>query len=226
MDDAGRITGVFKEYGGTETPDGWGKVAAWAWGFSRVVDWIETRSELDRSHIAVVGHSRCGKTALWAAANDTRIALAIANGSGTGGAHLNEYATPGSEQVIAFRRVHSWNFFCANFLKLEGCETVLEHDADDLLRLIAPRLVYVASGAEDAGAGPEGEFEAARRASELWEAYGLKGLSLTAYPKPGTVDHSGSIGYHVHPGGHRLDADDWRKFLDFADSRGWRVRTQ
>ena len=224
-DDKRAGNGVFREYGANVKGDDWGKVAAWAWGFSRVVDWIETRPELDAKRIAVVGHSRGGKTALWAAATDRRIALAISNGSGTGGAHLNQSVTPGSEQVVAFKRAFSWNFFCENFLKLEGRETELEHDADDLLRLIAPRLVYVASGAEDAGAGPEGEFEAARRASELWEAYGLKGLSLTAYPKPGTVDHSGCIGYHVHPGGHRLDADDWRKFLDFADARGWRVRT-
>lgn len=218
----GRIDGVFREYGGWDRPDGWGRIGAWAWGFSRVLDWIATRPELDAGHVAVVGHSRGGKTALWAAACDERIALAVANGSGTGGAHLNASVTPGSEQVLAFEKFGSWNFFCPNFLNLRGRETRLEHDADDLLRLLAPRLVYVASGSEDRGAGPEGEFEAARRAGELWEAYGLKGLSLRAYPPPGTVDQDGSIGYFQRPGGHILATDSWMRFLDFTDRHGWR----
>lgn len=219
VDDPKRIDGVFKAYGGWDKPDGWGKVAAWAWGFSRVVDWIETRPELDAARVTVVGHSRGGKTALWAAANDVRIALAVANGSGTGGAHLNALVTPGSEQVPAFLGANSWNFFCPNFLKLEGRETKLAHDADDLLRLIAPRLVYVASGSKDTGAGPQGEFEAARRAGELWEAYGRHGVSLKAYPAPGTVDHAGDIGYHLHDGRHVLGVWDWQRILDFADAK-------
>ena len=127
------------------------------------------------------------------------------------------------EQVVAFTKAGSWNFFCPNFLKLAGRETRLEHDADDLIRLIAPRLVYVASGAEDYGAGPQGEFEAARRAGELWEAYGLKGLSLSAYPPPGTIDHGGCIGYFQRPGGHILASDSWMHFLDFTDLHGWRT---
>ncbi len=218
----GRIDGVFKVYGGWDRPDGWGRLGAWAWGFSRVMDWIETRPELDARHVAVVGHSRGGKTALWASALDRRIAMAVSNCSGTGGAHLNSVVTPGCEKVEAFKRARSWNFFCPNFLLLDGRETELEHDADDLIRLSAPRLVYVASGAEDCGAGPQGEFEAARRAGELWEAYGGKGLSLRAYPSPGTTDHGGSIGYFQRPGGHALAPDSWMNFLDFADAHGWR----
>ncbi len=219
--DGKRIDGVFKEYGGWDRPDGWGRIGAWAWGFSRVVDWIGTRPELDAAHVAVVGHSRGGKTALWAAACDDRIALAVSNGSGTGGAHLNSVVTPGSEQVVAFERAGSWNFFCPNFLKLHGRETSLEHDADDLIRLIAPRLVFVASGAEDCGAGPEGEFEAARRAGELWEAYGFRGFPLASYPAPGTFATDGCIGYFQRPGGHILAPDSWMRFLDFTDRHGW-----
>ena len=219
MNDANRIAGVFAVYGGWDRSDGagWGKVAAWAWGFSRVMDWIESRPELDARRVAVVGHSRGGKTALWAAAQDQRIAMAVSNNSGTGGAHLNEMVTPGSEQVRAFLECRSWNFFCPNFLKFDGAETTMRHDADDLLRLIAPRLVYVASGSEDAGAGPEGEVEATRRASELWTAYGRKGLSLTGYPAPGTTDNEGFLAYHLRPGGHALDPYDWARYLDFAD---------
>lgn len=214
-----RLRGVFAAYGGYDRPDGagWGKISAWAWGFSRVVDWIETRPELDANRIAVIGHSRGGKTALWAAAQDKRIAMAVSNDSGTGGAHLNEVITPGSEQVYAFRACRSWNFFCPNFLHLDGSESVMEHDADDLLRLIAPRLLCVGSASADFGAGPEGEFEAVRRASELWRAYGCVGMSLGTYPAPGTADLAGSVGYHLRAGRHRLLPDDWERYLDFAD---------
>ena len=217
VDDPKWTNGVFAAYGGYDRPDGWGKVAAWAWGFSRVMDWIETRPELDAKRVAIFGHSRGGKTVLWAAAEDPRIALAISNNGGTGGAHLNSYVTPGSEQVEAFVRAKSWNFFCPNFLKLQGHETELEHDADDLLRLIAPRLVYISSGAIDAGAGPEGEFEAARRASSEWVKHGKTGLALKAYPKPVTISHEGSIGYHLRADGHAPSEWDWLRFLDFAD---------
>ena len=219
MNDIRRIDGVFAAYGGWDRPDGagWGKVAAWAWGFSRVMDWIETRPELDARRVAVVGHSRGGKTALWAAAQDERITMAVSNNSGTGGAHLNEMITPGSEQVYAFLYCKSWNFFCPNFLKFDGRETMMEHDADDLIRLIAPRLVYVGSASKDSGAGPEGEFEATRRASELWRAYGYKGISLTAYPAPDTTDNEGFVGFHLRPGGHKLLPYDWKRYMDFAD---------
>ena len=215
------IGGVLKAYGGWDKPAGWGRIGAWAWGVSRIVDWIETRPELDRLRIAVAGHSRCGKTALWASATDARIALAVANGSGTGGAHLNEAYVPDAELVYHFERATSYNFFCPNFRKLAGRETLLAHDADDLIRLTAPRLAYVASGEQDYGAGPFGEFEAARRAGELWRAYALPGLALTAYPPAGTADHTGYVGYHIHAGGHYIAPEDWMRYADFADAHGW-----
>ena len=102
-------------------------------------------------------------------------------------------------------------------LKFDGRETMMEHDADDLLRLIAPRLLYVGSASKDASAGPEGEFEATRRASELWRAYGHKGISLTAYPDPGTTDIGDFVGFHLRPGEHRLLPYDWKRCMDFAD---------
>ena len=217
MNDIRRIAGVFAVYGGWDRPDGWGKVAAWAWGFSRVVDWIETRPELDAKRVMVFGHSRGGKTALWAGAEDARIALSISNNGGVGGAHLNRMKTPGVEVVDDFIRAKSYNFFCPNFLKLRGHETGLEHDADDLLRLIAPRRVYLSSGSLDRGAGPEGVFESARLASSLWNDYGLKGISLKSYPTAPAVDHSGSIGYHLSTDGHRPREWDFLRMLDYAD---------
>lgn len=213
------IDGVFKEYGGWDKPDGWGRIAAWAWGYSRIVDWIEAQPRLDASRIAVAGHSRGGKTALWAAAQDERIFMAVSNDSGTGGAHLNSIVTPGCEKVDAFVKATSYNFFCPNFLKLAGHETELQHDADDLLRLIAPRRVYIASALLDAGAGPQGEFEAAKRASSTWrDLYSLPGLSLLSYPEKPTSDHSGHVGYHIRDGYHDFKTSDWIQVLDYFDT--------
>ena len=209
--------GVYQIYGGADrTPTSWGTIAAWAWGFSRVIDWIETRPELDAKRVAVVGHSRGGKTALWAAAQDERIALGISNNSGCGGAKLNRMDIPASEHIEQILKNFPF-WFCLNFQRYIKADNTVEHDQDDLLRLIAPRLAYVASARADPWAGPEGEFEAARRASDIWYAYGKKGISLGAMPEPGTFDHGGSIGYHIRPGKHKLLPEDWKRFMDFAD---------
>lgn len=208
---------------GCGKPDQWGTISAWAWGVSRVMDWIERQPELDARRVAVVGHSRGGKTALWAAAQDERIAMAVPNGSGTGGTRLLDTELVDAEPLdwMLGHTIKTW--FCGNLhkyaiAKREG-DTIrdLPHDADDLIRLVCPRLVYVGSGSEDAWAGPQGEFEAARRASDLWRAYGFKGLGLTSFPRPGTWDNSGRVGYMLHDGPHRLTAWNWERLLDFAD---------
>ena len=209
--------GVHSVYGPMSS-NSWGTISAWAWSISRVVDWIETRPELDARRIAVVGHSRGGKTALWAAAQDRRIAMAVPNGSGTGGARLLCADLPRAEPLDWLLNFTVRFWFCPNAQAFKGgAERHLPYDADDLIRLVAPRLVYVGSGSEDSWAGPEGEFEAARRASDLWRAYGRKGLGIETFPKPGEWDHSGDVGYHLHVGRHGLRPWDWERFLDFAD---------
>ena len=181
-------------------PTGWGTIGAWAWGHSRVMDWIETRPELDAKRVAVVGHSRGGKTALWAGAQDQRFAMVVANGSGCGGAKLNDFDCPESEHINQI--LHNFpNWFCQNYAHWIGRDREIEHDADDLLRLIAPRLLYVASGTEDRWAGPPAEKAAWDRAHDVWEQFGC-------------VER---MGYHCHEGPHKLRPDDWEKFLDFAD---------
>ena len=210
--------GVFQVYG-LGKPDDWGTISAWAWGVSRVVDWIETRPELDVRRIAVIGHSRGGKTALWAGVQDPRIALAVPNGSGTGGARLLRMNLPDAEQLAwMLEPSHGISFwYCPNAQKHAKTERTLPYDADDLLRLMAPRLVYVSSGSEDVWAGPEGEFESARRASDLWRRYGLPGLSAERFPAPGEWSHEGCVGHHLHDGPHGLTPWDWERVLEFAD---------
>lgn len=179
---------------------GWGTIGAWAWGFSRVMDWIETRPELDAKRVAAIGHSRGGKTALWAAAQDTRFAMGISNNSGCGGAKLNNYDCPKSEHIGQI--LHNFpNWFCPNYAKWIDRDAEIERDSDDLLRLIAPRLCYVASASEDPWAGPPAEKEAWTRAHDVWEAYGC--------PE--------RMGYHIREGKHRLTPYDWEKYMDFAD---------
>ena len=180
--------------------DSWGTIGAWAWGNSRVMDWIESRPELDAKRVAVLGHSRGGKTALWTGAQDERFALTISNGSGCGGARLGRAKDPKAE---TFRQIlHNFpTWFCPAFTEWIGRDAEIPHDADDLIRLIAPRPVYVASGSADAWAGPAAEKAAWDAAHDLYRAYRLEDR----------------MGYHCHEGPHKLGAEDWEKFMDFAD---------
>jgi len=203
---------------GVGAPDSWGTISAWAWAVSRVMDWIERQPAIDSTRVGVVGHSRGGKTALWAAAQDERIAMAVPNGSGTGGARLMSMRLPKAEPLdwMLNHTIKFW--FCPNAQKFKGgAEYTLKHDADDLIRLVCPRLVYVGSGSEDDWAGPEGEFEAARRASDLWRAYGYGGLSSDEFPRAGTCLNDGRVGYMLHKGPHALTPWNWNAVLDFAD---------
>ena len=182
--------------------DSWGTIGAWAWGNSRVLDWIESRPELDAKKVAVVGHSRGGKTALWTAAQDMRFAMAVANGSGCGGAGLahERVKHEGSERFKDILGTFP-NWFCPAFTEWIGREAEVPHDSDDLIRLIAPRLVYVASGDKDTWACPASEKAAVDAARDIYRAYGAEER----------------MGYHCHEGPHKLHAEDWAKFMDFAD---------
>ena len=180
----------------------WGTLGAWAWGHSRVMDWIETRPELDASRVAVVGHSRGGKAALWAGAQDTRFRMVVSNGSGCGGAKLARLGLKKAETVRQI--LHNFpNWFCPAYAAWIDRDAEMPYDADDLMRLVAPRLLYVASGSEDAWAGPRAEKAAWDSAHDVWQAAGLEA----------------NMGYHCHEGKHKLRPDDWEKFMDFADRR-------
>ncbi|MCL1920782.1 MAG: acetylxylan esterase [Kiritimatiellaeota bacterium] len=203
------------------TPTSWGTIAAWAWGASRVMDWIETEPLLDTQRVAMVGHSRCGKTALWCGANDPRIALTVSNNSGCGGAKLNRMDLPKSEHIAQITKNFSY-WFCDNFMKYADNEDALPVDMHQLLALMAPRLVYVSSAEDDLWAGPEGEFESCKLASPAWALYGKKGLVGDAFPATGKPLHEGCIGYHIRSGKHDMTPYDWERFMDFADKHGWK----
>lgn len=190
-----------------------GTIAAWAWGLSRLLDALERQPEIDAKRAIVLGHSRMGKTALWAGANDERFAAAISNNSGCLGASLSRHRFGESIEQINKGFPHWFSKRCLEYVNNEDRLPVDQHE---LVALLAPRGVYVASASEDAWADPEGEFMSAVEASKIYELLGLPGLGATTQPPAGR-SVGGRIRYHIRKGRHDIELEDWQHYVNFAD---------
>jgi hypothetical protein len=201
--------------GQAPAPGDWGAIGAWSWGVSRAIDYLETDAAVNPQRIAVEGHSRIGKTALWASANDPRIAAVFSSCAGEMGSALSR--RDWGEAVDDMAQNFPW-WFSASFQKWPGRWDEMPVDAHMLIALSAPRPVFLTGGTTDQWADPVGEYLAAVAAGPVYRLLGRKDLGITA-PRPplDTPVTTGDIGWHYHTGPHAATPEDWKAFLIFLD---------
>jgi hypothetical protein len=200
---------------GVRPPDAWGTIAAWAWGASRCMDYLETDKDINRKKVAIVGHSRGGKTALWAGATDQRFSIVIPNESGCGGAAL---ARRRLGETVARINTAFPHWFCLNYRKYNNNEDSMPVDMHMLIALIAPRALYIDCADEDLWGDPKGCYLSLYNALPVYRLLKTGSNLPEAMPPLNKQVISGKVGFHIRDGAHNLLLKDWNWFMDFADS--------
>jgi len=189
-------------------------IAAWAWAMSRALDYVEQDRLVDGNRVIAFGWSRLGKAAIWAGATDARFAAVISNESGAGGAKV--FHDVRGETILQLNTNFPY-WFCGNFKQYDGRDAELPFDQNEVLALIAPRPLYIASAILDENADPQGEFLGALAVTSVYQFLGGTGLPTSVWP---AVDHPvlGRVSYHVRSGPHSVTDFDWEQYLRFADA--------
>jgi hypothetical protein len=195
--------------------DDWGTIAAWAWGLQRAVDYLVADPDIDKKHIALVGHSRLGRAAMLAGAFDDRVALVVPLQAGCGGTAPSR-GTVGESVARINTSFPHW--FCDEFKKFNHQTDRLPFDQDALVALCAPRPVLLGAAVEDTWANPAGAFDMLKSADKVYRLVGVEGLSAQTMPETNKLIDS-NLGFFIRPGKHSMTKLDWQYFLDFADKQ-------
>lgn len=208
-------SGLAKIFGTTaeREENEWGILAVWAFAASRVLDYLVTVPEIDAGHVGVIGHSRCGKAALWSGVMDERFSCVVPNNSGCCGSAISRGKH--GENVASIQAFFP-HWFAPAYRQYGTKVEELPFDQHMLLALVAPRLLYVTSGSEDLWADPEGEHQSMVLANEVYRLYGCPEIA-TDMPEVNTPVYAGPEGYHLRKGPHLLAEYDWMKMVEHVE---------
>ncbi|GAB3715466.1 acetylxylan esterase [Spirosoma flavus] len=193
----------------------WGAISAWAWGLSRVMDYLETDKQIDAKRIALQGASRLGKTVLWAGIHDPRFKVVVASVSGEGGAALSRrnYGETVAHITDPTRYLYQFSQKYNSYAKQLDR---LPFDGHTLVALMAPRPLLLQTGSTDYWSDPKGEFLSAVAAAPVYALFGEKGPQTTTLPAPGdTSQLLNHLGYFMHEGGHGVLPTDWPQIITY-----------
>lgn len=185
----------------------WGILAGWAWGASRIADYLETDTAIDKTRMIVTGASRSGKAAMIAAAFDDRLMGApVVTGGGGIGAY--RFAGPNRSETLDLMETKYPNWFSPNLVEFRGQRERLPFDQHFFLALAAPRPFIALEGETDTISLPEAVRQSVAHADPAYALLGMKGR----------------IAIHYSQHGHAFTAEDWTAMMDyFTREYAWDV---